>query len=161
VTPDPLAQLQDYHLPDPVGWWPPAPGWWLLTLVGALSLLWATRLLLHRWRRGAARRRALRELRDLSQTHAANPDRGALLQRLSQLLRRFALARFPRDQVAGLSGERWLAFLEDHGRDGGFLDGPGRLLVDAAYRPDPDTAQLPDLLRLVRDWIAANPGGGQ
>ena len=24
-----LAQLRDIRLPDPVGWWPPAPGWWI------------------------------------------------------------------------------------------------------------------------------------
>jgi hypothetical protein len=33
MNPDPLAQLRDIHLPEPVSWWPPAPGWWGLALV--------------------------------------------------------------------------------------------------------------------------------
>ena len=31
-TPDPLAQLRDIHLPEPVSWWPPALGWWLVAM---------------------------------------------------------------------------------------------------------------------------------
>lgn len=27
---DPLAQLKDIHLPTPIGWWPLAPGWYIL-----------------------------------------------------------------------------------------------------------------------------------
>ena len=30
ATPDPLAGLRGYHLPEAVSWWPPGPGWWLL-----------------------------------------------------------------------------------------------------------------------------------
>ena len=159
MNPDPLAQLRDYHLPEPVGWWPPAPGWWLLAGLLLVLLVWLAVLLRRRYRRTAARRAALRELQVLQQTHARDPDAAALLRGLSQLLRRFALQRFPRHQVAGLSGEPWLEFLHRESADGGFLDGPGRLLLDAQYRPEPPTDQLPDLLRLVRRWIARNPGG--
>src|SRR5690606_715539 len=30
---DPLGQLADVHLPDAVGLWPLAPGWWLVIVV--------------------------------------------------------------------------------------------------------------------------------
>jgi hypothetical protein len=158
VNPDPLAQLRDYHLPDPVGWWPPAPGWWLAALLALLLLIWLIRAVLGWHRRRAARRFALRELKALQRAHAKDEDDSVLLRGLSRLLRRFALSRFPRHQVAGLSGEAWLDFLERQHPDSSFRDGPGRLLLDAPYRPAPDTEALPELTRLVRQWIAANPG---
>ena len=39
---DPLAELRGYHPPDPVSWWPPAPGWWLLALLILGLLTWVT-----------------------------------------------------------------------------------------------------------------------
>ena len=31
-------ELRDIHLPDPLSWWPPAIGWWLL-VIGSLALV--------------------------------------------------------------------------------------------------------------------------
>lgn len=105
-----LAQLAPPHAPPPPGWWPLAPGWWGLALVLAIAVAaivyWQTR------RPARLRRVALRELQKLEATPG---DDRALAQSLQRLLRRVAVARFGRDAVAGLSGDRWIAFVVDHG----------------------------------------------
>jgi hypothetical protein len=110
VTPDWLAQLAPPHAPAPPGWWPLAIGWWvlliLLVVTGALIIYWQTRPSVR------LRRIALRELKNL-QTSA--DDDIALARDLEHLLRRYAVARFGRDTVANLSGERWIAFVVAHG----------------------------------------------
>ena len=136
---DPLAELRGYHPPDPVSWWPPAPGWWLLALliVGLLTwvMVWALGARRRRRLARAAPRAALDELAALRAAHARDGDATAFARGLSRLLRRFALARYPRRAVAGLSGEDWLAFLDAHGGGGRFQAGPGRELLTAPYRP--------------------------
>lgn len=156
MNPDPLARLRDYHLPEPVSWWPPAPGWWLLALLLTVAIGAALWLLLAYRRGSSARRAARRELQALKTTHAAGGDDATLIRGLSRLLRRFALARFPREQVAGLTGEAWLQFLDRYSDDSAFTQGAGRALLEAPYRPD---APLPatELIILIERWISHNP----
>ena len=73
---------------------------------------------------------------------------------VNQLLRRVALARFPRAEVAGLSGEDWLHFLDTHAKVSGFVTGPGRVLGTAPFAPK-CTLDRAALLALVRQWIHA------
>jgi hypothetical protein len=98
-----LSNLRDIAMPPPVSFWPPAPGWWV---VGAACLaagcLAVAAVVRHR-RRNAYRREALREL--------ASADASDI----SAILKRAALAAFPREQVASLSGPAWLAFLDRTG----------------------------------------------
>jgi Domain of unknown function (DUF4381) len=152
---DPLAELRGYHLPEPVGWWPPAPGWWVLTLLVLLGAGAAAARLWRRRRRRAAARRARQELAALRAELARSGDATAFARGLSRLLRRFALARFPRRRVAGLTGAAWLAFLDAQGGGEGFRHGPGRLLAEAPYRP---AGQVPagELAALAEAWIAHN-----
>lgn len=159
AAPDALAGLRGYHFPEPVSWWPPAPGWWLLAtvlLLAAIALVWA---LLRRRRRRAALRAALAELDQLTGTQPG-PDPAEFARRLSRLLRRYALARFPRREVAGLAGEDWLRFLDAHGGDQAFTRGPGRLLREAPYRPAGEIPASPQLAALARTWILRNAGAG-
>ncbi len=148
---DPLAGLRDIHLPATVNWWPPAPGWWALAAALALGLALAVWLVL-RWRRGRVRRAALRELRALETAYAEAGDAGAFAADLSRLLRRYALQRFPRREVAGLTGQDWLRFLDTTGGRGQFAEGPGRALTIAPYRP-PQSLDVPALAGLGRRWI--------
>ncbi|MTW22202.1 DUF4381 domain-containing protein [Allochromatium palmeri] len=151
---DPLADLRDWHLPDPVSWWPLAPGWWLLAAVVLVALVLVVRRWL-RWRdQTALQRAARRELERLGRELAADGDRRRYLAELSRLLRRLALARYPRVQVAGLTGEDWLTFLDATGGDGEFSDGVGRVLVESAYRSADESAfDSEQLAALAGRWI--------
>lgn len=144
--------LRDIHLPVAPGWWPPAPGWWgvlAIAMIAAAGLIW--------WRRRARRRRsavaqARLELARLCADLATLPAPRVAAE-LSALLRRVCVSLYPRPQVAGLTGEAWLQFL-DHvqgGRD--FCHGAGRLLMQAPYRPGISREELDPLLELCAAWI--------
>ena len=76
------------------------------------------------------------------------------LAELSLLVRRTALAAFPRETVAPLAGPAWLAFLDRSYGGQGFSLGAGRLLVSALYqRAPPDSTEVRSLADLVRKWI--------
>lgn len=145
-------QLRDIHLPAPVSWWPPAPGWWF---VAALLLFLAAvgYWLLRRWRRQRWRREALEELARLRQSAATSRQ----LAQLSMLLRRVAVTCFPRQDVASLTGPEWLAFLERH--DGGFA-AYAELLVDAPYRAETEL-DLEGLYQQAENWIRRLSNGGR
>lgn len=167
LSADPLTALRDWHLPDPVSWWPPAPGWWLV----AALLLGACLLMLRWWfrrhRTAAPARAALAELERLRARAAVEGDERGFAAAVSALLRRLALVRYPRDQVAGLTGTDWLAFLDRTGGGERFSTGPGRILGELLYRA-PDRLQdgrphasaaamdAPALAQLAGDWIRAH-----
>ncbi|HZW58921.1 MAG TPA: DUF4381 domain-containing protein [Woeseiaceae bacterium] len=133
MNPDQLP-LRDLHLPDAVGWWPPAPGWWLLAVLVLAVLgryLWQ---LVKAWRKSAARRAALAEYAHLVRHFRADGDVAALAQGLSALLRRAMLAYAPRQAVAGLTGDDWLHFLDRGLPRAAFSAGAGRELVTLPYR---------------------------
>jgi hypothetical protein len=161
MKPDPLAGLRDYHLPETIAWWPPAPGWWLLAAVAAVAavlLLWWRR---RRRGRGYASRLASQELTRLRARWRADADATAFLRGLSQLTRRFVLARFPGEPVAGLCGEDWLCYLAEKSAEPSFVDGPGRRLADAPYQAAGgagDTAQVAAVADLVERLIERNAG---
>jgi hypothetical protein len=143
--------LRDIHLPAAIGWWPPAIGWWLAPLA-ALTLAALLVWLVRRWRRVTPVKLALRELDRLAQDPELDP--AEKLRRLSILLRRTALTLHPREQVAGLTGQAWLAWLDQALGEPRFSQGPGRALAEAPYRRAPAEDWEP-LLGLCRDWLKA------
>lgn len=156
---DPVAQsleLRDIHLPPLPEFWPPAPGWWLLAAIIVLLLAWILFLLWRRARLMRTQRRLLALLDELEATGRHEPRK---LAQLSMLLRRIALMHYPRQEVAGLTGESWLHFLDSSGGDGRFANGPGRVLAEGPYMPElPGEYDPGGITALVRDWIRKNAG---
>lgn len=129
--------LRDLHLPEPVGWWPLAPGWWfvLLLIVAALGyLVWRV---IRKRQQNAPRRFALRELSRYEAEYLEHRNPVILGKQLSALLRRGMLAYAPRDSVAGLTGEEWLQWLDQGMPLPYFHTSGGKSLLQLPYR-DPD-----------------------
>ena len=95
-----LQNLRDISEPAPVAWWPPAVGWWILSVVVAVSAVWLAFRAWRRWRANAYRRAALKEIQS-----ATN------LVEVAEILKRTALCAFPRTDVASLSGDAWSEWL--------------------------------------------------
>jgi len=136
-----LHQMQDVVLPSPISWWPLAPGWWVL-LGGMLIVSLLLLIALHRqWRRNAYRRAGLRELE-------AAPD----IISVTNLLKRIALAVYPRETVASLTGERWIAWLEQTGAES--VSANVRPLLIASLYDGWGQGTIPiELRRFARSWI--------
>jgi hypothetical protein len=146
--------LRDLHLPEAIGWWPLAPGWWFLIVLGIFGVLYLLRRSFLRWRANRPRRIALRELTKAYDEYQRGLDAVTLSKKLSQLLRRAMLAYAPRDEVGGLTGPNWLEWLDRGLADQPFTAGPGRLIGSLPYlrsdAPDAETdvAALIDSVRL-------------
>lgn len=153
---DPLAALRDIHLPPDPGLWPPAPGWWvllalLLVLAGALAVL---------HRRAARRRRPQREALQALAALRRALDEGEAPHRIAaesaSLLRRVALGKFARREVAGLAGPAWLEFLGAHGGGPEFATPEAERLVTAPYAPRARAEEAQSVIDLCERWIRAN-----
>lgn len=149
---DALLKLRDNHPPGEAPWWPPAPGWWLVAAIGLVLVGLAVHWLWRRWRKARFRRRVMQEFDQL----AAQAEAETLVAGLSVLLKRVALARFSRDQVASLSGADWLIFLDRSGGNGEFSDGAGAVLADGPYAPSLQSVDRDRLLQLGKTWVRKN-----
>jgi len=152
---DPLQlPLRDVHFPQAVSWWPPAPGWWILAgvLVVSAVAFWLWRLRRQRLK-ASALRLAREEFMIMRARYASDDNAGTLIRDLSILLRRLCISIFPRTDVAGLTGEAWLRFLDQPLAARPFSKGPGRVLLDAPYRPQVTTGEVEPLLEICADWL--------
>ena len=110
-----LEGLADIVVPAPVSWMPQTVGWAVLAAALAVAVLVG----LWRWRQHALRNRyraeALAELRRI-EALAGDPSRRAVaLGLVAVLMKRTALAAYPRTDVARLSGSEWVDFLRHRG----------------------------------------------
>jgi len=99
-----LQNLHDIVVPPPAPFWPPAPGWIFLLGLIILVLIFVLTRAVGRYRRNTYRRAALAELR-------VAVSRPQPLISTAGLLKRTALVAYAREEVAGLTGKAWVAWL--------------------------------------------------
>jgi len=125
-----LQKLADITTPAPVSWVPQTWGWAVVAAVVLATALWFAVRLRKRQLANRYRREALAELTLLEARLADSAHRASALAAIPPLLKRVALAAWPRPEVASLSGEAWVAFLRRHAGRTAFPDPAAHLLAD-------------------------------
>ncbi|WP_286265599.1 DUF4381 domain-containing protein [Thalassotalea atypica] len=97
---DPLAQLQDIHIPEQIANYPTAPGWIAVYALLSALLVWLIIKFIQRVKLTRNRKVALKQL---AQAGSASE--------YMTILKWAAMAYFPRKDVAHLSGEKLTDFL--------------------------------------------------
>jgi len=147
-----LLGLRGMAVPEPVSVWPLAPIWWVCLLLLMASML--VGLLKKRPQKNPYLALGLSELNTIRKAWRQHQSNAMACAQLSSLLRRLALAHYPRARVAALIGPAWLAFLDNSGRTQAFSQGIGRALICAPYEAAPEVNLAP-LFKLTRGWIKA------
>lgn len=147
---DPLANLHPLRQPEAIGWWPLAPGWWLLLVLGLACLMVLAYWLWRRRRSSAYRRVALARLAALQDQYRRDQDPRQYLDQLNTLLKSVALHAYPRRDVAALSGRPWLEFLNSSFTP---IEPFPLELVTAGYRATPPAIDIDQSYRVASQWI--------
>ncbi len=161
---DPLSQLADIRLPEDVGLWPLAPGWYVLAALLMGLLVYALVLLFRVVRKRRILGQANRELelclrrreQALGRSKSSDADSNAAnldyVNDVNAVLKRVALVHFPQHRVASLTGSQWLQFLKDSGDTSLLDDQTAQALSQGRFAPrcevDPDA-----LHRMAGRWI--------
>ena len=103
---NPLDQLRDIHLPEPILWWPLAPGWWLLIIMAMVLAAWLVRTLYNKYSARLYRRQALKRLEQLAQVESQQQ-----LHQLFELLKQTANSAYPSLHPGSLGAEAFISFL--------------------------------------------------
>ncbi|MCX2978406.1 DUF4381 domain-containing protein [Candidatus Marimicrobium litorale] len=142
-----LGDFVEVVSPVSVSWLPQTAGWACLgALLGGLFLFRGAKRL-RRWHHNRYRREAIDRL-----VHTT--DQSFSIVALNKLLKLTALSAFPREQVARLSGEEWVSFLNRQCESSPFSPALGKIIADGAYRQSQLThSTREELVAAALSWI--------
>lgn len=141
-----LDLLHEPVVPEPVSMLPQTVGWQILGAWAAVVAVLIAVDARRRWVRNRYRREALDQLDHIAKRkhEAEAPGQIALL------LKRTALAVYPRAQVASLWGDEWAAFLVESSKSDHRVKKAAAKLAAAAYDDQLDGGEL---VKPARRWI--------
>ena len=146
---DPLAQLRDIHVPNEVSIWPLDWGWWVLIAVVLLVLFGLYKAISAHVRHNKPRKQALALLESISAQQSNWP------VALNSILKRTAISYYSTQQVAGLYGKQWQAFLTSalKSRDNK-LEADLALLISNVYQANPNPNDFETCKGAVKNWLS-------
>lgn len=163
---DLLAQLADIHLPEPVSFWPPAIGWWILAALALVLLIILFRKFASYRRQQKVCQYAVAELERCYDSYSnaepaeINQSKLDYANRFNTIVRRVALVHYPQANVACLDGPAWVDFIRQKGESSLMSDEIAEALQYGRFQTkcDVDVDSMQDF---GKQWIASLYKGGK
>lgn len=156
-----LSQLQDIIMPEAVGLFPPAPGFYP---IGLVLIFLSMKFLMTKYRsfkQNLYRRQALDQLKIIEKIILLSQDDALRIRAASSLpvlLKRTAISAFGRENTAALSHGAWISFLNSKTPRVQFSSTAGEILSTCAWGSDKQIqniseGELKGLISLIGTWI--------
>ncbi len=131
-----LAQLHDVVAPTGQGWWPPAPGWWILAVLFILLTSWSSHWLVTRIKANRYRKHALNSLANISGQESLKASEQC--KQVIYLLKRTFFTAYPdsRLKIAGTFGKQWIDLIDTTMKKSHADDSLGNAIESLLYQPD-------------------------
>lgn len=133
---NPLDDLPPLAMPVEPGFWPPAPGWWILGLLAiSMLLFFAFRITTYRKQR-ALKNTAIKRLKELNANRIKQPsstsrmDNKEFINHTAKLLRQFTIQQYGAEIFASLTDKQWLYALDLLVNDTLMNTEAGELIID-------------------------------
>jgi len=107
---DPLAQLRDIHLPDPILWWPLAPGWWVLIILCLGTFIWLAIKAVQRHQANLYRRQAQQKLSLIKDDLDFTSEKKLVM--VFETLKQAVNSAYPRQHYSSLEVSAFVSFLQ-------------------------------------------------
>ena len=149
------TSLRDIHLPDAISWWPPAIGWWLLLLLIIIALFYIPKLY-RRLTFTPLQKVANMTFQNIVNQYKEKHDKASFIAATSRFLRQTAMSYCGREDVAQLTGEKWVQALNNLTEQNYFTDDLKQSLINAPYQKK-SNINVEQLIETVQNWLAGLP----
>lgn len=153
------SNLEPILKPEEVSFWPPQPGWYVVIAILLVLIGYGIYRYIQYKKKNAYRKRALLELKKIREESFKKE----LVFKLNELLKITALKGFTRIEVAHLSGNQWVNFLENKLPETKFSEAPGSLLASASFitldKLHVNAEEWNNLLKMSEQWIKKHKSG--
>ena len=149
-----LAQLEDIKLPESVGIWPLAPGWWLLIIVLSTTITLTIYYIVRRFKQNRYRHQALQLL---SQVNVSDVSDGQFAKDVITLLKRtyITVSKTTLNEHQ-LSYQHWYENLSQLSQSDFFTPEDYYTLSQSIYKPDRSELSYEkrnEILDIAKKWV--------
>ena len=153
---DTSPHIQDIITPKDVAFWPPQPGWYVILLVVLFIVGVFIAARMRHKKRNAYRGQGILAIEALKDKEVSDSN----ILKINSILKACALQAYNREDIAILSGEKWVDFLNKKAKHVNFIGASKTILSKGPYEKFNSEGfnqnEFDDLVALSIKWIKSH-----